>query len=102
MVRADGVVIADGNGVGRGLNRRVSGLKAFQLALAGKRGIIREKDERGQDAFISFAPLGGFLQFSGFGWSLLGLQHTEEINAPARSQGRAFILIGLAVFLLIL
>lgn len=102
LVRADGVVIADGDGVDRRLKRRVSGLRAFQQALAGKHGLLREKDERGQEAFISFAPLSGFLRFPGFGWSLLMVQNTGELYAPVRKQARAFLLIGLAVFLLIL
>ncbi|MBI2876188.1 MAG: HAMP domain-containing protein [Candidatus Tectomicrobia bacterium] len=102
LVQSNGVVIAGGGGVDPGLLRRVSGLRAFQQALAGQRGILHERDEQGQDAFISFVPLGGFLQFPGFGWLLLVVQNTDEIYAPARKQGRALILIGLVVFLLIL
>ncbi len=103
LVRKDGRIIADGSGSSTPLERSVSELEAFQAALKGESGTVRGEDIHGLDSFISYQPLGGFMEYPGLGWSILIVRSTEEVMAHARRQTHAttiIIVVVIAIFLL--
>jgi len=102
LVKGDGTVLADQDGVAFEQNRNVSTLEAFRRAKAGETGIVRERDPSGADVFISYTPLQGFLHYPGLGWSILASQRVEEVYAPSVTLARLHLWIAGVGILLIL
>ncbi len=101
LVRKNGTVILSSSGAYPPLEMDAGSLQAYQRARRGESGMIREKDVRGIDSFISYQPLGGFMEYPGLGWSLLAVQSTKEVMAYAGNQTKAtilIILVSIAVF----
>ncbi len=102
LVKGDGTVLADQDGVAFEQKRNVSTLEAFRHAKAGETGIVKERDLSGADAFISYTPLQGFLHYPGLGWSILASQRVEEIYAPSVALARLHLWMAGVGILLIL
>jgi HAMP domain-containing protein len=108
LVKSDGVIIADKNGVVKAFNRNLGNLKSFNEAQADKSGVLREKVDLGlisgkrkdlnknpsmpgkMDSFIGYAPLRGYEHFPGLGWAILVVQSADEIYAGARTQALSY------------
>ncbi|MBI3079292.1 MAG: HAMP domain-containing protein [Deltaproteobacteria bacterium] len=102
LVKGDGTVLADQDGVVFEQKRSASTLDAFRRAKAGEAGIVKERDLSGAEAFISYTPLQGFLHYPGLGWSILATQPVEEVYAPSLALSRLHAWIGGIGVLLIL
>ncbi|MBI2876775.1 MAG: HAMP domain-containing protein [Candidatus Tectomicrobia bacterium] len=103
LVNRDGQVLADRTGVALGQGLLLPWQAPFWRTRSGRSGILWEKDTRGEQVLVSFAPLRGFAHYPGLGWSLLVFQPAEEVYAAARKQARLFAgvtLAGVAAILL--